>query len=162
MPTATSVAYKYIKISSFPTSTTSYHCSELTVMATLLRWLARVVLPIKSIPKLTVPSLLATPAASTEPAECAVCLSEIGGGEASSRELKCKHVFHRCCLERWMEHQGRTCPLCRDQLSSHEQKKSEAEAAAAAAAKLGRWRGEATIVFSPFSGFSSGENWWLR
>ena len=45
--------------------------------------------------------------------DCAVCLSGIGGGDEVRRLSNCRHVFHRACLDRWMEHDQRTCPLCR-------------------------------------------------
>uniref|UniRef100_A0A0E0KUA7 RING-type domain-containing protein n=1 Tax=Oryza punctata TaxID=4537 RepID=A0A0E0KUA7_ORYPU len=46
--------------------------------------------------------------------DCAVCLSGIGGGDEVRRLSNCRHVFHRGCLDRWMEHDDqRTCPLCR-------------------------------------------------
>ncbi|KAF8022621.1 hypothetical protein BT93_F0210 [Corymbia citriodora subsp. variegata] len=53
---------------------------------------------------------------SSDPLEsCTVCLYEFEVGE-EVRELKnCKHVFHRRCLDRWMNCDQRTCPLCRTQ-----------------------------------------------
>ncbi|KDP35198.1 hypothetical protein JCGZ_09357 [Jatropha curcas] len=44
--------------------------------------------------------------------ECAVCLSEFLVGE-SVRKLKCKHTFHRDCLDKWLQQYLATCPLCR-------------------------------------------------
>ena len=49
---------------------------------------------------------------SEEHADCAVCLCKIGGGE-EIRVLKCDHVFHRDCLDRWVGFKNATCPLCR-------------------------------------------------
>ncbi|NP_001295726.1 E3 ubiquitin-protein ligase RHA1B [Jatropha curcas] len=47
------------------------------------------------------------------PESCAVCLYEFDG-EDEIRWLKnCKHIFHRACLDRWMDHDRNTCPLCR-------------------------------------------------
>ncbi|KAF8404535.1 hypothetical protein HHK36_009422 [Tetracentron sinense] len=43
---------------------------------------------------------------------CAVCLSKFEEGE-EIRELKCKHIFHKDCLDRWLQHDSATCPLCR-------------------------------------------------
>ncbi|KAJ8760401.1 hypothetical protein K2173_015068 [Erythroxylum novogranatense] len=51
-----------------------------------------------------------------EPVECAVCLCKIEHGQ-EDRELRCNHQFHRVCIDRWLEHQGFTCPLCRDFVS---------------------------------------------
>ena len=48
------------------------------------------------------------------PESCAVCLYEFEG-EDEIRWLKnCKHIFHRTCLDRWMDHDRKTCPLCRN------------------------------------------------
>ncbi|KAJ6940401.1 E3 ubiquitin-protein ligase RHA1B-like [Populus alba x Populus x berolinensis] len=48
------------------------------------------------------------------PESCAVCLFEFEG-EDEIRWLKnCKHIFHRACLDRWMDHDRKTCPLCRN------------------------------------------------
>ncbi|KAF8377259.1 hypothetical protein HHK36_030634 [Tetracentron sinense] len=44
--------------------------------------------------------------------ECAVCLSEFQEGE-KIRELKCNHIFHKDCLDKWLQHDSATCPLCR-------------------------------------------------
>jgi RING-H2 zinc finger protein RHA1 len=45
--------------------------------------------------------------------DCAVCLCDVGGCDEVRRLSNCRHVFHRGCLDRWMEHDQRTCPLCR-------------------------------------------------
>ncbi|TVU37149.1 hypothetical protein EJB05_10449, partial [Eragrostis curvula] len=53
-----------------------------------------------------------------EEEECVVCLSGIEEGE-EVRELKCRHLFHRSCLDRWLLARpaaAATCPLCRCQL----------------------------------------------
>ncbi|OIT36878.1 e3 ubiquitin-protein ligase [Nicotiana attenuata] len=48
--------------------------------------------------------------------ECAICLCNIEDGE-EVRELRCDHVFHRVCLDRWMNcGRNMTCPLCRNHL----------------------------------------------
>ncbi|KAL3517192.1 hypothetical protein ACH5RR_024094 [Cinchona calisaya] len=54
-------------------------------------------------------------AAGGEPPEesCAVCLYEFEGGEEIRWLKNCKHIFHRSCLDRWMDHDQKTCPLCR-------------------------------------------------
>ncbi|GMI74070.1 brassinosteroid-responsive RING-H2 [Hibiscus trionum] len=47
------------------------------------------------------------------PENCAVCLHEFGGGEEIGWLKNCWHVFHKACLDRWMDHDQNTCPLCR-------------------------------------------------
>lgn len=47
------------------------------------------------------------------PESCAVCLYEFEGGEEIRWLTNCKHIFHRSCLDRWMDHDQKTCPLCR-------------------------------------------------
>ncbi|KAM7508631.1 hypothetical protein LguiA_019084 [Lonicera macranthoides] len=47
------------------------------------------------------------------PESCAVCLYEFEGGEEIRWLANCKHIFHRSCLDRWMDHDQKTCPLCR-------------------------------------------------
>ncbi|KAI6701922.1 hypothetical protein NL676_011058 [Syzygium grande] len=44
---------------------------------------------------------------------CAVCLSGIEGKHEVRELLNCSHVFHRVCLDRWVEENQVTCPLCR-------------------------------------------------
>lgn len=44
---------------------------------------------------------------------CAVCLYEFEGGEEIRWLNNCKHIFHLKCLDRWMDHDHKTCPLCR-------------------------------------------------
>ncbi|CAI9101889.1 OLC1v1000043C1 [Oldenlandia corymbosa var. corymbosa] len=44
---------------------------------------------------------------------CPVCLYEFEGEEEIRWLNNCKHIFHRSCLDRWMDHDQRTCPLCR-------------------------------------------------
>ncbi|XP_078437878.1 uncharacterized protein LOC144708432 [Wolffia australiana] len=46
------------------------------------------------------------------PAECAVCISAVDVGD-EIRELRCRHVFHRGCLDEWVDYGKDTCPLCR-------------------------------------------------
>ena len=44
-----------------------------------------------------------------------VCLCKIGEGE-EIRQLRCDHLFHRVCLDRWLGYKRLTCPLCRGSL----------------------------------------------
>lgn len=56
-------------------------------------------------------------AAREQAAQCVICLCDVEDGD-EIRELKCDHVFHRCCLDRWVAFGRVTCPLCREPLSS--------------------------------------------
>ena len=48
--------------------------------------------------------------------QCAVCLNIIGE-EHEVRELgNCCHVFHKECIDVWMDQGQATCPLCRSKL----------------------------------------------
>lgn len=47
------------------------------------------------------------------PENCAVCLYEFEGGEEIRWLRNCKHIFHRDCLDPWMDQDQKTCPLCR-------------------------------------------------
>ncbi|KAI4317219.1 hypothetical protein L6164_025109 [Bauhinia variegata] len=47
--------------------------------------------------------------------QCRVCLSEFEEGE-KVRNLKCKHTFHKDCLDKWLQQCLATCPLCRNQV----------------------------------------------
>ncbi|KAF8108373.1 hypothetical protein N665_0109s0001 [Sinapis alba] len=47
--------------------------------------------------------------------DCIVCLSTLKTGE-EVRKLECRHVFHKKCLEGWLQHLNFNCPLCRSTL----------------------------------------------
>ncbi|WOL04575.1 RING-H2 finger protein ATL50 [Canna indica] len=61
--------------------------------------------------------------------ECVFCLSDVEEGE-EVRELRCKHLFHRRCLDRWLVERRATCPLCRDALVPHEMAATKGDDAA--------------------------------
>lgn len=45
---------------------------------------------------------------------CAICLHGLRDG---SSHLKCGHVFHASCLQRWQHTLASTCPLCRQEIA---------------------------------------------
>lgn len=47
---------------------------------------------------------------------CAICLSCIERSDEVRELLNCCHVFHRECLDCWIEESQVTCPLCRSML----------------------------------------------
>ncbi|CAO2042421.1 unnamed protein product [Urochloa humidicola] len=50
--------------------------------------------------------------AGGEALECAVCLAELGDGEAARFLPRCGHGFHAECVDLWLRGHT-TCPLCR-------------------------------------------------
>ncbi|KAJ3677546.1 hypothetical protein LUZ60_003270 [Juncus effusus] len=48
-------------------------------------------------------------------ADCRVCLNRFEPESVVNR-LPCGHVFHKACLETWLDYQRATCPLCRSHL----------------------------------------------
>ena len=85
-----------------------------------------------------------------EEVECAVCLCKIGEGE-EIRQLRCDHLFHRVCLDRWLGYRRLTCPLCRGSLFP-----------CATITESSGVRVE--VLLFKFSSLISGdrETWWLR
>ncbi|KAL6644614.1 hypothetical protein ACP70R_016222 [Stipagrostis hirtigluma subsp. patula] len=45
-------------------------------------------------------------------ADCRVCLARFEPESVVNR-LPCGHLFHRACLETWLDYDHATCPLCR-------------------------------------------------
>ncbi|KAJ8432451.1 hypothetical protein Cgig2_027748 [Carnegiea gigantea] len=54
------------------------------------------------------------------PERCTVCLYEFHDHEEIRRLTNCGHIFHRGCVDRWMDHDQRTCPLCRTPFIPHD------------------------------------------
>jgi E3 ubiquitin-protein ligase RHA2 len=52
---------------------------------------------------------------SNEDVECVVCLSTIEEGD-EIRVLRCDHMYHKNCLDKWVGFKHNTCPLCRESL----------------------------------------------
>jgi len=50
-----------------------------------------------------------------EDVECVVCLCKIEEGDEIS-VLRCDHMYHRRCLDKWVSFKNNTCPLCRESL----------------------------------------------
>ncbi|XP_040382839.1 probable E3 ubiquitin-protein ligase XERICO [Oryza brachyantha] len=47
--------------------------------------------------------------------DCRVCLARFEPESVVNR-LPCGHLFHRACLEKWLDYDHATCPLCRHRL----------------------------------------------
>ncbi|XP_071704357.1 brassinosteroid-responsive RING protein 1-like [Rutidosis leptorrhynchoides] len=48
-----------------------------------------------------------------QPESCVVCLYKFKASDEIRGLSNCRHVFHRSCIDTWMEHDRITCPLCR-------------------------------------------------
>ncbi|KAL6192977.1 hypothetical protein ACLB2K_034062 [Fragaria x ananassa] len=81
--------------------------------------------------------------------ECAVCLTKIEEGE-EMRELRCAHLFHKACLDRWTGLNHVTCPLCRSFLAPPVSKESQFQV------EVLRFR------FCSFRFDEDRDTWWLR
>lgn len=46
---------------------------------------------------------------------CLICLSDYEAAEELRQLNKCKHVFHRDCIDQWLTTGRNSCPLCRGQ-----------------------------------------------
>jgi len=57
------------------------------------------------------PALFGRRRASGSP-DCRVCLARFEPESVVNR-LPCGHLFHRACLETWLDYDHATCPLCR-------------------------------------------------
>jgi hypothetical protein len=43
---------------------------------------------------------------------CSICLTEVRSTRSNTR-LRCGHIFHTECLDKWKEKGKNTCPTCR-------------------------------------------------
>ncbi|KAI3712159.1 hypothetical protein L1987_70708 [Smallanthus sonchifolius] len=60
-----------------------------------------------------IPALRYESLSCTSKQECSVCLIEFQPDTEINR-LSCGHVFHRSCVEKWLNYWNLTCPLCRN------------------------------------------------
>ncbi|KAJ6905609.1 RING-H2 finger protein ATL18 [Populus alba x Populus x berolinensis] len=44
---------------------------------------------------------------------CSICLMELEKEDEASQLSRCMHVFHMDCIEKWIQRDHFTCPLCR-------------------------------------------------
>ncbi|KAI3812918.1 hypothetical protein L1987_17631 [Smallanthus sonchifolius] len=79
------------------------------------------------------------------PESCAVCLYEFDAGDEIRRLTNCQHVFHRLCLDRWMDHNQKTCPLCRTPFMPDDLQDSFNERLWAASG-IGDYYGDSSVV----------------
>ncbi|CAG9861146.1 unnamed protein product [Phyllotreta striolata] len=55
--------------------------------------------------------------------QCSVCWEDFQSRE-NVRQLPCLHIYHEPCIRPWLELHG-TCPICRQNLGSNEQRNSD-------------------------------------
>ncbi|PON83676.1 43kDa postsynaptic protein [Trema orientale] len=48
--------------------------------------------------------------------ECVVCMNPIEPEDEVRVPITCRHVYHRECLDSWVDQGQSTCPLCRSKL----------------------------------------------
>ncbi|KAJ6937597.1 hypothetical protein NC652_012039 [Populus alba x Populus x berolinensis] len=44
---------------------------------------------------------------------CSICLVELEKEDMVSQLSRCMHVFHTDCIDKWIQRDHFTCPLCR-------------------------------------------------
>ncbi|KAJ9169907.1 hypothetical protein P3X46_018051 [Hevea brasiliensis] len=52
--------------------------------------------------------------------DCSVCLTQFEP-ESEINCLSCGHLFHKVCLEKWLDYWNITCPLCRSPVMPEEE-----------------------------------------
>ncbi|OAY68795.1 RING-H2 finger protein ATL75 [Ananas comosus] len=59
-------------------------------------------------------------ATNTNPifASCLICLEEFVAGEVVRELTACRHLYHRACIDRWLE-ESWTCPRCQRRAVTH-------------------------------------------
>ncbi|XP_057518577.1 brassinosteroid-responsive RING protein 1-like [Amaranthus tricolor] len=68
------------------------------------------------LPVLTYAEIIASTGPENEPDQaesCAVCFYEFEEEDEIRQMRNCRHMFHSCCVDRWIDHDRKTCPLCR-------------------------------------------------
>ncbi|CAN1139173.1 Brassinosteroid-responsive RING protein 1 [Linum perenne] len=83
-------------------------------MSVPVRDLARFVK--RSVPVITYSSFLISGEMDGDTAACTVCMEEISGEEKIRELYNCRHVFHKECVDRWVDEGRLNCPLCRSNL----------------------------------------------
>ncbi|KAE8731484.1 putative E3 ubiquitin-protein ligase XERICO [Hibiscus syriacus] len=78
--------------------------------------------------------------------ECAICLCKIDEDDEIP-ELRCDHLFHKVCLDRWVGYRRSTCPICRSSLTPRQ---------------LVSGMEVVLFKYSSFEDSRHRETWWLR
>ncbi|MCL7034915.1 hypothetical protein MKW94_027727 [Papaver nudicaule] len=87
------------------TSQTESHHSVILASADLIR---------RTLPVVKFEDLVSTSKTDVhEQDSCAIFLCEYEGQDEIRPLMNCRHIFHGSCLDRWLIHSQRSCPLCR-------------------------------------------------
>jgi len=62
----------------------------------------------------------------SEGERCLVCLCDYEEGNECRKLTKCKHVFHKECIDQWLTTGRNSCPLCRGEGVEEKEKPHEA------------------------------------
>lgn len=80
--------------------------------------------PHHSLPLVSVPSPLLstflfqpTPEKENDRVDCVICLCSLNKIDSDISETKCKHLFHRSCLDEMKSKSKSQCPICRAPLT---------------------------------------------
>eukprot|EP00249_Psilotum_nudum_P001871 c14608_g1_i2 orf=366-908(+) len=84
--------------------------------------------------------------------ECAVCLCDFHEGQEVRQLPCCWHVFHKDCIDRWLDHDQNSCPLCRSSLLTEQALTNKANMQAE---QINSWvspfQEDHSSILSPFS-----------
>ncbi|KAK9284655.1 hypothetical protein L1049_023831 [Liquidambar formosana] len=70
----------------------------------------------EKIPKIRITGKDVLDDASGDRISCSICLQEFQLGEMGRSLPQCHHMFHLCCIDKWLLVHG-SCPLCRRDLN---------------------------------------------
>ncbi|KAJ7552218.1 hypothetical protein O6H91_06G046400 [Diphasiastrum complanatum] len=90
-----------------------------------------------------------------EDAICAVCLCEYEKEDPVWSLPSCSHIFHKRCLDRWLDQNQTTCPTCRGSLLTEELAQKHKRREEELIAELALW-------FSFYHGSTSMRSPWYR
>jgi len=62
------------------------------------------------------PTYKFSPSAENQDNECAICYEEFNE-KSVIRKLNCPHMFHKNCIDQWIDRKKFTCPLCNKKLT---------------------------------------------
>ena len=90
------------------------------------------------------PSVFKKNPESSEEEKCFICLCPLEEDDAIY-ELECKHIFHKECLDGAIQHQHRTCCICRGNIPINEEENNSEDTST----NTGHTEGQHTITYDP-------------